>query len=429
MNLKCEKGITGGTVTAIPSKSEIHRILIAAAFADTETEIRTVSLKAPSADMKATMDCLNSAGAKIQFNNGSFLVKPFKKDNNGNFLVTDNPLLNCNESGSTLRFILPVISAICNDFQITGSGRLPERPLKALLMALESGGISFSKEKIPFRVTGSLKNGTFHIPGNISSQYITGLLLALPLLKGDSEVILDTELESSPYIDITIHTLNLFGINIVENKNGWFIKGSQQFKSPGIIDAGGDWSNGAFFLTLGALSPIPVTVKGLNIASCQGDKRILNILKNYGAKIDILNDSITVKKDKLNGQVISLKEIPDLLPILSIIAAFSKTDSLFTDGERLRLKESDRLLTVSKMIEDLGGKAILEGNNLRIKGTGGLKGGTVNSFNDHRIVMAAAVAGAFTASPVIIENWEAVNKSYPDFFKDFENLGGTFNGF
>lgn len=429
MNIQCKKGMIGGTVNAIPSKSEIHRMLIAAAFSDRETVINTGSTKEPSVDMLATADCLNEAGAKIKENKGSFHIKPVKRDENGLIKTKNPPVFNCKESGSTLRFILPVMTAVCNNFKIDGSGRLPNRPLEDLLKALENGGVVFSKRQIPFTVKGPLKNGTFHLPGNVSSQYITGLLLALPLLKGDSEIILDTELESSPYIDITINVLNSFGIKIDKTNNGWFIKGGQKFHSPLESFADGDWSNSAFFLVLGALSENPVTVKGLNMDSCQGDKEIIDILKKAGADLKFSKDSVTVKKDRLKGQVISLKNIPDLLPILSILAAFSSEDTLFIDCERLRLKESDRIKAVSEMIINLGGIALVEGNNLKIKGTCGLTGGTINSFNDHRIVMAAAVAGAFTEKPVIIENAGAVNKSYPSFFKDFETLGGSFYGF
>lgn len=429
MDIQCLKEKVGGTVFSIPSKSEIHRLLIASAFSDRETVIETGSLPEPSEDMKATALCLKEAGADVDFTEGSFSVKPFNKDGNGNFLLKDNPVLDCGESGSTLRFILPVISAVSEDFYITGSGRLPDRPIKDLLRTLEKNGKTFSEDKIPFRVKGRLNNGSFHIPGNISSQYITGLLLALPLLKGDSEIVLDTVLESSPYIDITLSVLESFGIKPERRETGWFIKGGQKFISPGRIKAGGDWSNSAFFLTLGALSENPVTVKGLDRNSCQGDREIIDILKKAGADVSFSGDSVTVKKGTLKGQVISLKEIPDLLPVLSVLAAFSSGDTIFTDCERLRLKESDRVKAVSEMIESLGGKTETEGNTLRIKGTGKLRGGTVDSFNDHRLVMAAAVAGAFTETPVTIEKAEAVNKSYPGFFKDFEELGGSFYGF
>lgn len=399
-----------GTIPAICSKSDVHRILLCAALADAPTEIKINSKSPLSVDILATAEVIRELGADVAVRAGSFVITPSGET------VTE-PHFDCKESGSTLRFLLPVAAARTVRPSFEGSGRLPERPIGELLDALKSGGITVSAPKLPFSFDGKLHAGTFTLPGNVSSQYITGLLLALPLLDGDSEIKLTTKLESAAYVDITLHALKRFGIKVEKLENGYFVPGNQQYTSPGVIEADGDWSNSAFFLVADAIGG-GIEVTGLDNSSPQGDKAIVEIIEQYKGE-----------DGSLKAQTVDLKEIPDMLPILAILAANSIGRSTFTGGERLRLKESDRIMSVHKMIESLGGKAEETEDGLIVYGKdeAPLCGGTVDSYNDHRIVMAAAIGAMYAGGETVINDAKAVNKSYPSFFEDLKVLGGAAN--
>ena len=420
--------ILKGVIKAPASKSEAHRILICAALCDEPTQVHNLNLNNLNDDIRATINCLKALGAEFEFEDDFILVKPINKVN-----INNTPELDCNESGSTLRFMLPVACALYDKVKFTGRGRLPERPLDDLLSVMKSHGVSFSDDKLPFETQGKLRAGEFKIRGDISSQYITGLLLAMPLLNDKAKITLTSSLKSADYVNITLKVLQDFNININNNLKlkspsaaFWLAAGALgcDFKSPGIISVGGDWSSAAFWLAAGALG-CDVSVSGLDLKSEQGDKRILDLLKQFGAEIIIDEDNIKAKANKLLASNIDIDATPDLLPILAVVAAYADGESVFYNAARLRLKESDRIKSACEMINslqicearELDDKLIVKGSNFR-----NLRGGFVNGFNDHRIVMSAAIAAVRCENEVIISDCDAVNKSYPKFFEDYNNL-------
>lgn len=391
MDIRISPSRLSGSIAAIPSKSDVHRLLICASLADKETRIICPSL---SSDIEATAAALSALGAGISYSNGAFEVDPIKK-------AAAAPEIDCRESGSTLRFLLPVAATITDGARFSGRGRLPDRPISELIEALSSRGVSFSGTKLPFETKGQFSGGVVRIAGNLSSQYITGLLLALPCTENGGRIELTAPLESSPYVDMTERALDRFGVRCIRSADGWTVSQGQHYASPGEICAEGDWSNAAFFLAAG------VEVTGLDPQSPQGDRAILAQLREI----------------KRGGAVISLASTPDSLPILAVTAALSGSATVFTNAARLRLKESDRLKSVRDMLISLGGSAIETEDGLEVIGTG-LRGGIVDSQNDHRIAMAAAVAASFAERETVIRGAEAVNKSYPSFWEDYRKLGG-----
>lgn len=418
MNIRLKPCRFCGEVTAISSKSDAHRLLIASALSDRQTFIRC---NARSADITATVNCLNSLGADIKFVDGGISVKPIKEKRK-------SAVLDCNESGSTIRFLLPVAAALGTNTEFTGGGRLPERPLSPLREQMEAHGVVFSPINVfPVKINGEMISGEFTIKGNISSQFITGLLFALPLLNGNSIINVIPPVESRPYIDMTLNTLKKFGITVTEKSNSFFIPGGQKYASPGTVESEGDWSNSAFFLTAGAVSG-RVTVTGLDVSSVQGDKQILTILKEMGAEITVEQGSITVKKGDLHGINIDARNIPDLVPIISVAAAAANDgETVITGAERLKIKESDRLTAVYESFKALGVDISKTDDGLVINKTGIVSGGAVSGYNDHRMVMALSVLSAVSSGDIILRGAEAVNKSYPNFFEDFSSLGGSYN--
>lgn len=418
MNIRLKPCRFCGEVTAISSKSDAHRLLIASALSDRQTFIRC---NARSADITATVNCLNSLGADIKFVDGGISVKPIKEKRK-------SAVLDCNESGSTIRFLLPVAAALGTNTEFTGGGRLPERPLSPLREQMEAHGVVFSPINVfPVKINGEMISGEFTIKGNISSQFITGLLFALPLLNGNSIINVIPPVESRPYIDMTLNTLKKFGITVTEKSNSFFIPGGQKYASPGTVESEGDWSNSAFFLTAGAVSG-RVTVTGLDVSSVQGDKQILTILKEMGAEITVEQGSITVKKGDLHGINIDARNIPDLVPIISVAAAAANDgETVITGAERLKIKESDRLTAVYESLKALGVDISKTDDGLVINKTSIVGGGAVSGYNDHRMVMALSVLSAVSSGDIILRGAEAVNKSYPNFFEDFSSLGGSYN--
>ena len=412
MNIVIEPSPLKGEIAAIPSKSVAHRMLICAALADGPTTLR---IPKTSDDIDATADCLRALGAAITVNNEDYIVEPIAQ-------IENIPQLDCGESGSTLRFLLPVAAAAADRCRFDGHGRLPERPLSDLTDAMKEHGVSFDGEKLPFTIGGRLRGGIFRLPGNVSSQYITGLLLALPLCEEDSVIELTTALESASYIDITLSVLKTFGITVHCERNRYIIPGKQVFRSPGTLPVEGDWSNAAFFLTAAALNN-DIAMTGLNPNSAQGDRKIIALLEQLGAVTQKDNGRLTLRSDELKGCTIDIQDTPDLLPVLSVAAAFAQGKTTFINAARLRLKESDRLASSAAMIENLGGRAEVGEDELTVYGTG-LIGGTVESCNDHRIAMSAAVAATRCSKPVTILNAEAVKKSYPGFYNDYNKTGG-----
>ncbi len=408
-----------GSIPAISSKSDAHRLLIAAALSDRETEILCNVL---SEDIRATARCLAALGAKVAFSENRMRVHPIPRTETAEGAPVT---LDCGESGSTLRFLLPVVSALGKNGVFTGGGRLPQRPITELREAMEAHGVHFSeKGAFPIHTSGALKAREYTLRGDVSSQYVTGLLFALPLLSDDSTLRLLPPVESAPYIEMTLSSLMRFGIEVRREGHTYFIKGNQTYRSPGAVSVEGDWSNAAFFLTAGALGA-PVTVTGLNPDSPQGDKAILEILRRMGAAVETAGESVTVSPGALHGIAQDMADIPDLAPIFSVAAAAARTgETAIQNAARLRLKESDRLAAIHRMLGSLGVSCTETAEGLLIPGGQSISGGETSGFGDHRMVMAAAIASVLAEAPVTTDGAEAVEKSYPHFFEDFKRLGG-----
>jgi 3-phosphoshikimate 1-carboxyvinyltransferase len=298
--------------------------------------------------------------------------------------------------------------------------RLGERPVKELVDTLNSKGVSIT-DTAPYKVNGKLHSGDFNIIGDISSQYISGLLFALPLLVGDSKIIIDGKMASESYIDITLDAISKFGVTIEKTSYGFFIKGGQKYISPGTLQVEGDWSNAAFFLAAGAING-DIKVGGLNLNSKQGDIEIISVLKKMGADITISKKFVQVKKSNLSSIEIDADNIPDLVPIISILAACANGQTVIKGVERLRYKESDRIHSTMEMLKSLGIQTSYNGSLNIISSE--IIGGLVDGFFDHRIVMAASVACLKSRLPTTITKADAVKKSYPNFFEEYKKLGG-----
>ena len=415
MDIRITPSKLNGNVDIIPSKSDVHRLLICAALSNAET---TVCFKGkPSRDVEATAECLAKTQCVVLCNSDGITLNQRT--------MQSNYVLNCAESGSTARFLLPVAAALGKPFTMTGSGRLPERPMAILTELLRSHGCTVSSDRLPLSVSGQLTHGIFRLLGNVSSQYISGLLFALPLLSGDSELIIEGALESAAYVDMTLSALVQFGVTVKKTESRYCVEGGQKYKSLGTVTAEGDWSNAAFWLAAGSAGDI--VCQGLDKKSLQADKAIVSVLERMGAVVMQKDGKVSVsdvKADGLRAVDIDISAMPDLAPVIAVLMSVAKGTSSLFNAARLRLKESDRLSSVYAMINALGGQAEEGSDFLKIKGKQHLSGGTVDSFNDHRIVMAAAVASVFCKREIIIKNAEAVEKSYPDFFEVFKSLGG-----
>ena len=403
-----------GKIKAITSKSVAHRLLICSAFADSPTRILC---EETNKDIEATAACLDALGANIQRNAPYYDVIPVSPEN-----ITRGATLPCGESGSTLRFLLPVAAALGADCSFLLEGRLADRPLSPLREELESHGVSISG-KNPLSISGKLCGREFSIDGSVSSQFVSGLLFALTLMKNEAILTVTGRIESAPYIDITCYALSLFGAPVQKNENKFTVGARASLTSPSYLEAEGDWSNAAFPLALGVLGG-EVEVCGLNPDSAQGDKAIIDILLRFGADISVSdNGSYIARRSNLKGIDIDASQIPDLVPVLATVASVAEGRTRIYGASRLRLKESDRLFTVSDMLRRLGAKIEENDDGLTVEGVRALSGGSVSSYNDHRIAMSAAVAASVCESAVEIDGAEAVNKSYPTFWEDASSLG------
>ena len=384
MDITIRPGKLTGKLTVIPSKSQAHRLLICAAFADMPTQLICPET---NGDIEATAACLRGLGADISRSYNGYTVFPATQ-------IPEKARLDCRDSGSTLRFLLPIVGALGVDATFYMDGRLPERPLSPLWEEMERMGCCLSRPtENTIHCFGKLRPGEYTMDGGVSSQFVTGLLFATALMKGHSAVTVTGTLESKPYVDMTKDALRLFD--------------APNFRTPGYIEVEGDWSGGAFFLAANALGS-ELTVRGLSPNSAQGDRAIVDVLA--------LLDSGT--------PTVSARDIPDLVPILAVVAA-AKQGATFTDIRRLRLKESDRVATTVAMLKALGGVAEADENTLTVGGTG-LTGGKVDACNDHRIAMAAAIGATVCSGPVTILGAECVKKSYPRFWEEYARLGGNY---
>lgn len=383
-----------GTVDAISSKSFAHRFLILASVADTDT---TIIINEFSNDVMTTIDCLRNLGVEIEINGNEVTVHPsfFQKD------VSD---INVNDSGSTLRFLLPLVSFLSQKTNIKCSGRLQDRPIKELINQLKLSGLTFSKEKLPFSVDGTFHKIDFEFPGDVSSQYISAIMMIAPLI-GGCEIKLTSQLESTGYIKITQECLKLFGVESEILPDKVIVKPGA-LKSPEKIIVEGDWSNAAFFLCANELGA-DINVQNLNVDSVQADRKIVELLE----KIDNNEDYCEI----------DISQTPDLFVILAVVLSQKCEKSVIKNAKRLRLKESDRIQSTYDMLQSFGVNCKIDGDDLIIYKSE-MKPAVINSCDDHRIVMAAAIASIITKE-VEIKDWQAVKKSYPSFFDEIERLG------
>lgn len=408
-------GMRFGDVRIPSSKSIVHRLLICAALGQEKMTIRYDGL---SRDIRATADCLNALGADIRAGEKELRITPIAKQKQ-----TEKAFLPAGESGSTLRFLIPLAGALGRQADFHMEGRLSERPLAPFDQLLREHGMSLRREGQILHCEGQLDGGMFRLPGNISSQYFSGLLMALPILSGESRLQTEGEMESAAYVRLTEEVLHMADVRFVrENKSTWTISGCQTPYLPQTVRAEGDWSNAAFFLCAAALSETGIRVSGLNPSSVQGDRQILQILREFGAEIMTDQDCISVRQGNRCPLSIDAMAIPDLVPVLAILSCGAEGTSRITGASRLRWKESDRLKATTALIHSLGGEAEELPDGIIVHGNGRLSGGKIDAFNDHRIAMSAAVAAVLCSEPVIVPKAECVEKSYPAFWRDFEKL-------
>ncbi len=413
--------ITGklkGCVTPPPSKSQAHRLLICAALGKSAVKIYCDSL---NDDLCATMESLNALGADITYNGGAFEVTPVSMRKGG--------VMPCGESGSTLRFLLPVAAALGADATLTGKGKLPQRPMDTLFDALTEHGIELTElcenAHLPLKCKGRLTPGEYSLPGDISSQYFTGLLFALPLLGSPSNINIIGELTSASYVGMTLDALRLSGIEIKERDGGFSVPAPQEYTLPSPLRVEGDWSAAAFWLVAGVIGDEALSICGMNPASLQGDRRIIDHLRKMGADIRITDDAIIASPSKLHGAELDCTDTPDLVPILGVAAAAAKGETLFTHVGRLRYKESDRLEAMRTLLASFGIFSEIGEDTYKVTGGKAVAAHPVDSFGDHRIAMSAAIMSTIADGETVINNAECVAKSYPLFYEDFKALGGT----
>lgn len=393
----------GGEVMIPPSKSFSHRAVICAALA------------------KGSV--LHNVGASVDIEATKQAMKEL--------LSGDDVEINCHESGSTLRFLIPLAAALGKTARFVGEGRLPSRPIDIYEGLLEEHGVEVKTSGgLPFEIRGQLKSGVFELRGDVSSQFVTGLMLALPLLEGDSEIKLSSPLESSGYVDITLAVLRDFGVEISETETGWSVKGNQNY-APREYTVEGDWSQAAFFLSIAAFSDEKLKVHGLSEASVQGDKECLDIYRRFGLELSFADGVLVAQNPNakqehagLTAQSIDVRQIPDLVPAVAVCAALAKGETRIYNAGRLRIKESDRLQAVCDAINGVGGKAVIQSDELHITGVERFSGGKVDGCNDHRIVMAMAAAALKAEGNIEVTDAYSINKSYPDFFEDYQKIGG-----
>ena len=391
-----------GEVSVPPSKSVAPRLVIAAALSKGTSKVENLSF---SKDITATVNAMRSLGAQIDISGNTAIIKGIEKP-------PEKAVIDCCESGSTLRFLIPVVCALGVQATFLGQGKLPQRPITPYLDELPKHGAQFDYQgTMPFTVRGRLTSGEYRISGDISSQFVTGLLLALALIDGQSELVLTTPLQSKPYVDITADCLAKCGVSVTQTDKGYAVTGGSMKAFQAPVEA--DYSQAAFFYVANSLGS-DIRINELNENSCQGDKKI----------VEICDKIVYNKNGGLKPFELDCSDIPDLVPILAVLASFCEGTSRITNVARLRIKESDRLEAVSACLNALGGKVTAGEDFLEIQGVKSLHAGQVDCFNDHRIAMAMAVAATRSTGPVTLIGAQCVEKSYPDFFEVYKALGG-----
>ncbi|MCD7893677.1 MAG: 3-phosphoshikimate 1-carboxyvinyltransferase [Erysipelotrichaceae bacterium] len=408
-----------GTVTVPPSKSMAHRAIICASLAKGTSIIENIEY---SKDIQATIAAMKAIGTTIIEKEDSLII-------DGSTTYSNHQCeIDCFESGSTLRFMIPVSLVNHNQVHFVGAKRLGERPLDVFYKIFDKQGIPYRYQEnvLDLSIDGQLSPDVFEIPGDVSSQFISGLLFALPLLNKDSKIIITSPLQSKGYIDLTLQMLNQFHIQIINHDYQEFIiPGNQQYLSHNYrVEA--DFSQAAFYLVAGALKN-DIVLKDLNLDSYQGDKVVIDFLEKMGAKLVEKDDGYQMTCERLHATVIDGSQCPDIIPIMAIACSLAQGTSLIQNIGRLRIKECDRLKATVEVIHSLGGNAKEYEDSMEIIGCCHLKGGAVSSYNDHRMAMMEAIASTHCQRSVVIDNKDCVSKSYPSFWEDFKMLGGIFD--
>ncbi len=418
-----------GSVLVPSSKSMGHRMCICAGLSGNDCIVDNIAV---SKDIEATNRCLTGLGVTVTKVYSEYKGRTAFQFHWNHRFSLGQVAVDCGESGSTLRFFIP-LGALCNrSFTFKGQGKLVSRPLQPYYDIFDKQELRYCTAEngcLPLTVNGRLKPGAYVLPGNVSSQFVSGLLFALPLLDGDSTLKILPPLESASYIELTLSSLRRFGIDIKRKDLFHYkIPGKQTYRAPsGRVQVEGDWSQAAFWLVAGAIgSREGLRCNGLNEASLQGDKAVLEILRNMGADIRIDKDAVTILPSGLRGCEIDAADCPDLVPVLSVAAAVAEGTTHIINAGRLRIKECDRLAAMHSELVKLGADITEEPGGLLIKGKPeGLKGGAVvDAWNDHRIAMSMAVAALACKEPVTLTGGESVSKSYPEFWNDYAAVGG-----
>ena len=414
--------VPSGTIASIPAKAHAHRALICAALASSPS---TILLSRTSKDIDATMDSLRGLGAHVVYENKVVTVTPGPAPQKGNVVP--------HESGTTLRLLLPVAASICSEVDVDAKGRLPDRPLEPMLGEMKAHGVTFSQDKPPFTMTGRLQGGEFGMVGDVSSQFFSGLLLAAPQC-GGATITSTTPLQSSDYVTLTTTTMADFSVTVDHTpargtvQESFTVAANATFKGQSNYQIEGDWSNTAIWMVAAGMTGKPITITGMNKNSVQADRRIMQVMIDAGCDVVWDGMNVTVMGRAVKPIHADLEQMPDMLPVMAALACSIQGESSFVKGARLRLKESDRLEAVANLVRDLGGTVREEGDDLYIIGSGILKGGQGDCVNDHRLVMAGTLMALISENPVTLKDSEAITKSYPDFFEDWNLLGGNANG-
>lgn len=400
-----------GTVCAPPSKSEAHRIFICAALC---RETTIVKIDDVCVDVFDTIECLRSLGASItELSKGLYRVVPVWKN------LAKTATLYCRQSGSTLRFLLPVCAALGVSATFTGDYRLAERPIAPIIKLLQENAISVSADTLPLTISGKLRGGNFSIGGDVSSQFVSGLLLAAPIMS-PCKIEITGKLQSAPYVSITQDIMAKFGVVAPD-----FAFTNQEYISPFEISVSGDWSAAAVWLCAGAISG-KITVTNLDTKSSQGDRRICEILRDFGANIEVGKGEVTVSAAPLHAIDLDGGDIPDIIMPLCAVACLAEGNTPFLNIERLRIKESDRIVAIHELLFGLGGEAKTTADTITISQQD-IEGGVVNCFSDHRLLMTATLFSTIARDIITLEHAQYVAKSYAAFYADFKKLGGKFD--
>lgn len=414
-NVVVKKCYLSGEVTPPSSKSVAHRLILASAISRNQTKIYG---NLNSKDIIATLNCIESLGAKVERIEGGVVITP-------STLVSENVTFNVKESGSTMRFLLPLLPAYGKSFTMVGEGRIGERPITALKETMARVGVEVESNFLPTKVKGSYKGNIFEIDPSLSSQYLTGLLFTLYALGGGT-IITTGKVTSKGYVDITLDVLKKFGVKVENDNDRYIVSVDDSSNTPSEINVDGDWSSACFWVVAGLLNG-ELTIKGLSYPDSQPDSAIIDLAKLMGGKLEFSGDSVRVSKSELKAIDFNADNSPDIVPILAVACACAKGVSTITGVKRLRIKESDRVATVCDMLSSVGVKVESGKDYIKIWGRCPLKSGTIDSANDHRIAMSGIILSSQIEDGARVNGVECVSKSYPDFIKDFISLGGECN--